>query len=65
EHDVILVDEIVVTGTPVRQRAFLAPAEIVVLAGAEKARAEHAGFGHTLNALPGIANISTGEQVGR
>lgn len=58
------VDTIVVTGTPVAQDAFVTPADIDVLSGAGLEERRSAGLGQTLDALPGVNVVATGQQVG-
>lgn len=57
-------DIIIVTGTPVRQQIFTAPADVDVLAGEALKEQRAAGLGQTLDQLPGVNLVSTGEQVG-
>lgn len=57
-------DVIIVTGTPVAQQVFTAPADVDVLAGEDLEEQRAAGLGQTLDRLPGVNLVSTGEQVG-
>jgi iron complex outermembrane receptor protein/hemoglobin/transferrin/lactoferrin receptor protein len=57
--------DIVVTGTPVASGPLDTPADIDVLAGAEKARRQETSLGDSLDHLSGLDTIGTGSQVGK
>jgi len=56
---------VTVTGTPIRQDPLRSAADIGILAGRNKSEKQAADLGQTLDDLPGIANITTGSQVGK
>ena len=58
------IDEVIVTGTPVRTSPLMTPSDVDVLMGDEKFQAERASLGASLSALGGIDNISAGSAAG-
>lgn len=58
------MDTVVVTGTPVGQDVFTSPADLDVLTGESLAAVRGAGLGQTLQDLPDVNFIGSGEQVG-
>jgi len=58
-------NEIIVTGTPRETSMLETPADVSVLAGAEKRRREAASLGDTLDSFAGVDTIGTGDQVGK
>ncbi len=60
-----VIDEIVVTGTPLSQSTFTSPADVDVVTGEDKARQQRPGLGASIERLPGVSTLATGSQVGK
>lgn len=63
EHDVL--EEVVVTATPLRRNVLEMSQSATVLSGAELDRDVANNLGDTLSHMPGLANASFGQNVGR
>ncbi len=64
-HDHEVLEEIIVTATPIRRNVVELSQSAVVLFGDALARQVGNNIGDTLTRLPGISNASFGQNVGR
>jgi iron complex outermembrane receptor protein len=65
DHDHELLEEIVVTATPLKRNVLEMSQSATVLSGAELDRDVANNLGDTLSHMPGLANASFGQNVGR
>jgi len=59
------LDQITVTGTAVTSVPFDSPSDIDVLSGREKLERQQPSLGESIDYLPGVDTINTGNQVGK
>ncbi len=64
-HDHDVLEEVVVTATPIRRNALELSQSAIVLSGDALAREVGNNIGDTLARLPGLSNASFGQNVGR
>ena len=61
----IQTEAVVVTGNPYASNSMNSPQDVSTLSGREKLKSESASLGKSLEALPGIYNLSAGSVAGK